>query len=177
MTFFYSFSGVGNVFRYDQHCVHAMYRHNAASYIQSSQQLCNGKMDQSTYNAISTEYLRFIIRLKVFCIARFIGTILDLVLNVPITCTRCIFCVSEIASDHEEERFFEFLSTYFRVMQTKSSSSKKKVHLVCPTPPSTATPEEMKLYQEVTDPLVLKKRPSVKGITVRYAANYCEICS
>ncbi|PWA81619.1 Aminotransferase, class IV [Artemisia annua] len=62
MTFFYSFSGVGNVFRYDQHCVHAMYRRNATLYIQSSQQLCNGKMDQSTYNAISTEYLRFIIR-------------------------------------------------------------------------------------------------------------------
>nr|GEW71468.1 RNA pseudouridine synthase 6, chloroplastic-like [Tanacetum cinerariifolium] len=41
--------------------------------------------------------------------------------------------------------------------------------LVCPTPPSTATPKEMKLYQEVTDPSVLKKRPSVKGITVREA--------
>nr|XP_043610209.1 RNA pseudouridine synthase 6, chloroplastic-like isoform X2 [Erigeron canadensis] len=41
--------------------------------------------------------------------------------------------------------------------------------LVCPKPPVTATPEEIKLYKEVTDPSVLSKRPSIKGITVREA--------
>ncbi|KAL8214713.1 hypothetical protein R6Q57_004162 [Mikania cordata] len=43
--------------------------------------------------------------------------------------------------------------------------------LVCPKPPLTATPEEIKLYNEVTDPSVLKLRPSIKGKTVREAQN------
>lgn len=41
--------------------------------------------------------------------------------------------------------------------------------LVCPKPPSTATPEEIKLFKQVTDPLVLKKRHSIKGKTLREA--------
>ncbi|XP_024984702.1 RNA pseudouridine synthase 6, chloroplastic-like [Cynara cardunculus var. scolymus] len=41
--------------------------------------------------------------------------------------------------------------------------------LVCPQPPSTATPEEIKLYKEVTDPSVLRKRSSIKGKTLREA--------
>ncbi|XP_076909460.1 RNA pseudouridine synthase 6, chloroplastic-like [Bidens hawaiensis] len=43
--------------------------------------------------------------------------------------------------------------------------------LVCPKPPSTATPEQLKLYHEVTDPSVLKMRPSIKGKTIREAQN------
>ncbi|PIA27524.1 hypothetical protein AQUCO_07700061v1 [Aquilegia coerulea] len=41
--------------------------------------------------------------------------------------------------------------------------------LVCPKPPPTATPEQIKLFKEVTSPSVLKKRLSVKGKTVREA--------
>lgn len=41
--------------------------------------------------------------------------------------------------------------------------------LVCPQPPPTATPEEVRLFKEVTDPAVLKKRSSIKGKTVREA--------
>lgn len=41
--------------------------------------------------------------------------------------------------------------------------------LVCPKPPSTATHEEIKLYKEFTKPSVLRKRPSIKGKTVREA--------
>ncbi|KAG7541970.1 Pseudouridine synthase catalytic domain superfamily [Arabidopsis thaliana x Arabidopsis arenosa] len=41
--------------------------------------------------------------------------------------------------------------------------------LVCPKPPPTATPEQIKLFEEVTSPSVLKKRSSVKGKTVREA--------
>ncbi|CAN8231072.1 unnamed protein product [Cochlearia groenlandica] len=41
--------------------------------------------------------------------------------------------------------------------------------LVCPKPPLTATPEEVKLFEEVTSPSVLSKRSSIKGKTVREA--------
>lgn len=41
--------------------------------------------------------------------------------------------------------------------------------LVCPKPPPTATPEQIKLFEEVTSPSVLKKRSSIKGKTVREA--------
>ncbi|KAI5656820.1 hypothetical protein M9H77_25613 [Catharanthus roseus] len=41
--------------------------------------------------------------------------------------------------------------------------------LVCPKPPPTATPEQMKIYEEVTAPSVLRKRASIKGKTVREA--------
>lgn len=41
--------------------------------------------------------------------------------------------------------------------------------LVCPKPPLTATPEQVKLFKEVTSPLVLSKRTSIKGKTVREA--------
>ncbi|KAF5782756.1 putative 23S rRNA pseudouridine(955/2504/2580) synthase [Helianthus annuus] len=43
--------------------------------------------------------------------------------------------------------------------------------LVCPKPPLTATSEEIKLYKEFTKPSVLRKRPSIKGKTVREAQN------
>lgn len=41
--------------------------------------------------------------------------------------------------------------------------------LVCPKPPPTASPEQIKVYEEVTDPSVLRKRASIKGKTVREA--------
>uniref|UniRef100_A0A1J3CJN2 RNA pseudouridine synthase 6, chloroplastic n=1 Tax=Noccaea caerulescens TaxID=107243 RepID=A0A1J3CJN2_NOCCA len=41
--------------------------------------------------------------------------------------------------------------------------------LVCPKPPPTATPEQIKLFEEVTSPSALKKRSSIKGKTVREA--------
>ncbi|KAH9748130.1 RNA pseudouridine synthase 6 [Citrus sinensis] len=41
--------------------------------------------------------------------------------------------------------------------------------LVCPKPPLTATPEQMRVFKEVTDPSVLSKRSSIKGKTVREA--------
>lgn len=41
--------------------------------------------------------------------------------------------------------------------------------LVCPKPPPTATPEQIKTYEEVTAPSVLRKRASIKGKTVREA--------
>ena len=41
--------------------------------------------------------------------------------------------------------------------------------LVCPKPPLTATPEQVKLFKEVTSPSVLSKRTSIKGKTVREA--------
>ncbi|KAL5775431.1 hypothetical protein ACOSP7_012988 [Xanthoceras sorbifolium] len=41
--------------------------------------------------------------------------------------------------------------------------------LVCPQPPSSATPEQIKIFKEVTAPSVLKKRASIKGKTVREA--------
>ncbi|XP_009624455.1 RNA pseudouridine synthase 6, chloroplastic [Nicotiana tomentosiformis] len=41
--------------------------------------------------------------------------------------------------------------------------------LVCPKPPPTATAEQIKVYEEVTDPSVLRKRTSIKGKTVREA--------
>lgn len=41
--------------------------------------------------------------------------------------------------------------------------------LVCPKPPLTATPEQMRVFKEVTDPSVLSKRASIKGKTVREA--------
>lgn len=41
--------------------------------------------------------------------------------------------------------------------------------LVCPKPPPTATPEQIRLFKEVTSPSVLAKRPSIKGKTVREA--------
>ncbi|GAV85190.1 PseudoU_synth_2 domain-containing protein [Cephalotus follicularis] len=41
--------------------------------------------------------------------------------------------------------------------------------LVCPRPPPTATPEQIKVFKEVTDPLLLRKRASIKGKTVREA--------
>ncbi|XP_075513767.1 RNA pseudouridine synthase 6, chloroplastic [Primulina tabacum] len=41
--------------------------------------------------------------------------------------------------------------------------------LVCPNPPPSATFEQMKLYREFTDLVVLGKRPSIKGKTIREA--------
>ncbi|KAJ9689645.1 hypothetical protein PVL29_012369 [Vitis rotundifolia] len=41
--------------------------------------------------------------------------------------------------------------------------------LVCPEPPPSATPEQVHLFKEVTAPSVLKKRPSIKGKTIREA--------
>ncbi|XP_043689491.1 RNA pseudouridine synthase 6, chloroplastic [Telopea speciosissima] len=41
--------------------------------------------------------------------------------------------------------------------------------LVCPVPPPSATPEQIKLFKEVTAPSVLKRRQSIKGKTVREA--------
>ncbi|KAM1108555.1 hypothetical protein ACFX13_005263 [Malus domestica] len=41
--------------------------------------------------------------------------------------------------------------------------------LVCPLPPPTATPEQMRVFKEVTAPSVLKDRASIKGKTVREA--------
>ncbi|XP_071720181.1 RNA pseudouridine synthase 6, chloroplastic-like [Rutidosis leptorrhynchoides] len=41
--------------------------------------------------------------------------------------------------------------------------------LVCPQPPLTATPEEIKLFKKFTDPSVLKNRPSIIGKTFREA--------
>ncbi|XP_068325210.1 RNA pseudouridine synthase 6, chloroplastic-like [Pyrus communis] len=41
--------------------------------------------------------------------------------------------------------------------------------LVCPRPPPTATPEQMRVFKEVTAPSVLKDRASIKGKTVREA--------
>ncbi|KAK3024847.1 hypothetical protein RJ639_045064, partial [Escallonia herrerae] len=41
--------------------------------------------------------------------------------------------------------------------------------LVCPDPPPSATPEQIRVYKEVTAPSVLKSRPSIKGKTVREA--------
>lgn len=41
--------------------------------------------------------------------------------------------------------------------------------LVCPKPPPTASPEQIKVYEEVTDPSILRQRTSIKGKTVREA--------
>ncbi|KDP20778.1 hypothetical protein JCGZ_21249 [Jatropha curcas] len=41
--------------------------------------------------------------------------------------------------------------------------------LVCPQPPPTATPEQIRLFEEFTSPSVLKNRASIKGKTVREA--------
>lgn len=41
--------------------------------------------------------------------------------------------------------------------------------LVCPEPPPTATPEEIRIFKEATAPSVLMKRSSIKGKTVREA--------
>lgn len=41
--------------------------------------------------------------------------------------------------------------------------------LVCPKPPPTASPEQIKVFKEVTAPSVLRKRASIKGKTVREA--------
>ncbi|GMI91482.1 hypothetical protein like AT4G21770 [Hibiscus trionum] len=41
--------------------------------------------------------------------------------------------------------------------------------LVCPQPPPTATPEQIRIFKEVTAPSVLCKRASIKGKTVREA--------
>ncbi|KAH7857362.1 hypothetical protein Vadar_011853 [Vaccinium darrowii] len=41
--------------------------------------------------------------------------------------------------------------------------------LVCPVPPPTATPEEIKIFKEATAPSILRKRSSIKGKTVREA--------
>jgi hypothetical protein len=40
---------------------------------------------------------------------------------------------------------------------------------VCPTPPPTATAEQVKIFKKVTAPAALKKRASLKGKTVREA--------
>ncbi|KAE7995466.1 hypothetical protein FH972_000253 [Carpinus fangiana] len=41
--------------------------------------------------------------------------------------------------------------------------------LVCPQPPPSATPEQIRAFEEVTAPSVLKKRVSIKGKTIREA--------
>lgn len=40
---------------------------------------------------------------------------------------------------------------------------------VCPKPPPTATAEQIRVFKQVTDPLVLRKRASIKGKTIREA--------
>ena len=49
--------------------------------------------------------------------------------------------------------------------------------LVCPKPPPTATPKEIELYKQYTDPAVLSKRVSIKGKTVREAQKTFRITS
>ncbi|KAE9594666.1 hypothetical protein Lal_00037444 [Lupinus albus] len=49
--------------------------------------------------------------------------------------------------------------------------------LVCPKPPPNATEEQMRTFKEVTDPLVLRKRASIKGKTVREAQKTFRITS
>ncbi|CAI9087788.1 OLC1v1021957C1 [Oldenlandia corymbosa var. corymbosa] len=49
--------------------------------------------------------------------------------------------------------------------------------LVCPKPPPTATPEQIKTYEEYTAPSVLKKRASIKGKTFREAQKTFRITS
>ncbi|WCJ20253.1 hypothetical protein M5689_002500 [Euphorbia peplus] len=41
--------------------------------------------------------------------------------------------------------------------------------LVSPKPPPTATPEQIRLFEEATSPLILKKRASLKGKTIQEA--------
>ncbi|GER56271.1 pseudouridine synthase family protein [Striga asiatica] len=41
--------------------------------------------------------------------------------------------------------------------------------LVCPDPPATATPEQIKTFKKYTDPLFLRQRSSIKGKTKREA--------
>lgn len=41
--------------------------------------------------------------------------------------------------------------------------------LVCPTPPPSATQEQVEIFKRVTAPSVLQKRSSIKGKTVREA--------
>jgi hypothetical protein len=41
--------------------------------------------------------------------------------------------------------------------------------LVSPEPPSTATAEQIRIFKEVTEPLVLQERDSIKGKTLREA--------
>ena len=41
--------------------------------------------------------------------------------------------------------------------------------LVCPQPPPNATEEQIRVFKEVTEPSVLRKRASIKGKTVREA--------
>uniref|UniRef100_A0A7C9A4K8 Pseudouridine synthase RsuA/RluA-like domain-containing protein n=2 Tax=Opuntia streptacantha TaxID=393608 RepID=A0A7C9A4K8_OPUST len=41
--------------------------------------------------------------------------------------------------------------------------------LVCPDPPTTATPEQIRLYEQFTSPELLKQRRSIKGKTYREA--------
>lgn len=41
--------------------------------------------------------------------------------------------------------------------------------LVCPTPPATATPEQIKAFKKYTDPSLLRNRSSIKGKTIREA--------
>ncbi|CAA0825179.1 RNA pseudouridine synthase 6- chloroplastic [Striga hermonthica] len=41
--------------------------------------------------------------------------------------------------------------------------------LVCPDPPATATPEQIKMFKKYTDPLFLRQRSSIKGKTKREA--------
>lgn len=41
--------------------------------------------------------------------------------------------------------------------------------LVCPQPPPSATPEQIRTFKEVTELSVLKKRASIRGKTIREA--------
>jgi hypothetical protein len=41
--------------------------------------------------------------------------------------------------------------------------------LVCPKPPPNATEEQIRVFKKVTEPLVLRKRDSIKGKTIREA--------
>ncbi|KAJ7967662.1 RNA pseudouridine synthase 6 chloroplastic [Quillaja saponaria] len=49
--------------------------------------------------------------------------------------------------------------------------------LVCPQPPPTATPEQMMIFKEVTEPSVLWRRTSIKGKTTREAQKTFRITS
>ncbi|GAB2301100.1 hypothetical protein Dimus_035132 [Dionaea muscipula] len=49
--------------------------------------------------------------------------------------------------------------------------------LVCPKPPPTATPDQIRLYKQFTAPDLLKKRRSLRGTTIRKAQNTSRISS
>ncbi|KAG4956232.1 hypothetical protein JHK85_042612 [Glycine max] len=73
----------------------------------------------------------------------------------------------------------EFLTTDAGILNATSSSDRYVSDLiqfgavyyalVCPQPPPNATEEQIRVFKEVTEPSVLRKRASIKGKTVREA--------